>query len=212
MKLDSILTVIPGGAAASHDLTTVATVKQELAIVEATHDDMLARFIAEASGIIEDHCQTIFAAETVSETFRWDEGEVRRNWLRLSRRPIISITSLTEDGETLAASGYEIDAAGGRLRRLSTADANALWLADKVVVVYSAGYALAAMPYAVGRACIEIVKLMWHARTRDPMLRSHDQPGTGRNEWWVGGPPGSGGLPQTVIAQLDLHRSEAAFL
>src|ERR1044071_9207493 len=92
--------------ATSFDLTDIDTVKDELEISGSESDDRLARYITEASRAIATWCNRVFGKETVAETFRNGEG---LECLVLARRPVVSITSIVEDGVTLSSSDYELD-------------------------------------------------------------------------------------------------------
>lgn len=195
--MQSILTVtVP---AASRLLTSLNAIKAELGISNAALDDVLLRHITEASGRIEDYCGRVFAEQTYSELFRG----VYAPQLLTAQTPL-SITSVTEDGVALSASDYEADEAAGIIYRLSF-DERVAWCADKVTVVYDAGYVLAsATPSALESACIALVKAKWFARLRDPLLRSEDVFGVGRNDYWVNG--SGGDMPGDVESMLAAWR------
>jgi hypothetical protein len=155
--------------AASQDLTDLTTVKTELQISGTDHDTFLTSLITEASRAIMAACGQTLGAETVQQT----ERNVCAPLL-LARGPAdtVSITSVVEDGTTLAATDYELD--GFRLYRLSS-DKRVAWSADKVVVTYTRGYSLpASVPVEVERVAIEMIKASYYARARDPGIRSEN--------------------------------------
>lgn len=124
---------------------------------------------------------------------------------------VSQLDALGADTALVLGADYLLDTDAGRLIRLDADGELARWDSRTATVAYRAGYAAA--PADLEGACHELIAGRWHARGRDPMLRSRDQPGgVGRQEWWVGGPPGSGALPQSVMTVLDLYRSAAAIL
>lgn len=152
-------------------LVTLEALKTELQIKVDTNDDYLSALLLRVSEAIETHCNRVFAVETVTEVFRPDPCAKAQEALILGRRPVITITSVTVDGEALSASDYEVDAESGLLYRLSS-DARTTWSGAKITVVYSAGYAT--IPGPVQQGIFELVKLNQAARTRDPALRSEN--------------------------------------
>ncbi len=132
---DSIFTVIT--PAATHDLTTLETVKDELGILNTAQDTRLYRWIAEASGFIKSYCNRTFAEEQVSELWRsaggmgrfhhhhHGDGQTTVGFLQLRRFPVTTIDSVSEDdGTALTSDDYEIDAERGWLWRMSSRPSN----------------------------------------------------------------------------------------
>ncbi len=107
--------------------------------------------------------------ETLTETFRLKSSQES---LVLSRVPIVSITSVVENDETLTASDYEID--GLMLCRLED-DERSTWAAAKIVVVYRAGWAT--VPDDLRLAAMKLAASYWTEETREPGLRSEEIPG-----------------------------------
>lgn len=229
----SILTVVT--PAVTHDLTTLETVKDELNVTDTASDARYTRWIAEASGFVRSYCNRTFASETVSELWRpgtpaWSPdrnwsglyADYNRSWnhaddrshgaLKLRRWPVTAIVSISEDdAAALTTDDYEIDAEMGWVWRLSGQSAGvggvrSGWYASKIVVTYTAGYALLdGLPYGIESACIEVVKHRQFARERDPMLRQQSIPGELEQQWWVPGANESG-VPPTIRAMLDPWR------
>ncbi len=181
-----MLTVIT--PAASHDLTTVAAVKAELALSGSGDDAWLADTITRASATVRRWCNRVFAAETVRETYRLARPVPE---LLLSRLPVVTIASVTVDGSTLASTEYETDTEKGVLYHLDSRRRFLCWSADVIEVEYTAGFTL---PGAVGRtlpedvekAAIALVKAAYFARTRDPLVKSESVEGVGSTAYWVG--------------------------
>lgn len=197
----SILTV--STAASSYNLTDLSAVKTELGITSTTEDDKITSWIQQASAFIARYCGRVFAEETLSEQFRLSREE---SVLQLSRWPVSSITSVTQDTDSaLASTDYELDPDKGQVTRLVSA-LPVTWTAQKIVVVYVAGYELLGdLPYEIERAAILLVKQYRSASTRDPMLKSEEIPGVLSSTFWVGGPPG-GVIPPEIAALLDPYR------
>lgn len=194
-------------AAASIDLTTLATVKAELGITNGTSDADLARFITQMSHAAATYCNRVFAKETVVDYFR-PQNECRStDKLLLSRFPVGTITSVVEDGTTLDAADYEVDPTTGFLWRLSD-DERTSWALAKIVATYAGGYELLdELPNDVERAVIVMVKQAWFAKSQDPMAKAEEVPGVYRIERWVGTAPGEiGAIPAEAEALLDPYR------
>jgi hypothetical protein len=223
---DTILTVTQ--AATSYDLTTLATVKEELNISVGNWDNLLGRYISEVSDRIASYCNRVFAQETVSELFipdrsiasgwgaargeAWDSAwEARilwraRNNLELSRTPVASIVSVVEDSDpAIDSSLYEFDPPTGFLYRLN-GGARTKWTANRTLVTYTGGYVLLnGLPRSIEEAAILMVKSKWFARSRDPLLKSEDVPGVLKQEFWVGS-PSAGDMSDDVTAILSPYR------
>lgn len=192
-------------AASTHDLTVLDTVKQELGITGSESDDVLARLISEQSAVAETYCRRVFAQETLADSFRVWCGTSAP--LILSRRPLVSITSIVEDDTTLTASDYEIDADAGLVWRLDGDDNRMSWLPSKIVITYVAGYELlTTLPRDIERAVLALIKRTHFGLTRDPMAKAEEVAGIGRTEYWVGSVPGSDGIPAEAVALLAPHR------
>lgn len=169
--------------ASSYDLTLLATVKAELGITDRAEDPNLTRWIKQASEAVAKYCNRVFAEETLTETFRLKS---REDGLLLARFPVSAITSVVENDTTLAATDYELasDGGGGVLNRLRY-ERDWQWPIGKVVVVYTAGYALVTdLPYGVERAAILLVNQYRYAATRDPLLRSESTEGAGSSSYF----------------------------
>lgn len=200
--MDSILTVTT--AASSYDLTTLGTVKEELGTVTDASDDLLRRWIAEESANVSRYCNRVFARETVTEVFRFeDEAEV----LRLKRYPVESITSVEEwTGVTLDAAYYECDAASGLLYRTDGYYEREEWESELVTVVYTGGYALLGdLPRPIESAVLRLITRRYTARGRDPYLRAMSAPGLGEQQFWI---PADGGpeIPPDIAGMLASYR------
>jgi uncharacterized phiE125 gp8 family phage protein len=180
----SILTIITPASAANQRLCTLAAVKAELGISGAGEDTALDLLRDSASAAIASWCGRVLAEEVVQQLWRpicWAEV------LILRRRPVTAISSITEDGVAVAAGDRELDADAGMLWRLSS-DARSTWRASKIVASYTAGYrvpdqASPTLPADIQRAAVLTVAAMYHARGRDPSLRSESSEGVASRSW-----------------------------
>jgi hypothetical protein len=118
--------------------------------------------------------------ETLSETFRLKS---RQDSLVLARRPIVSVSSVTEDGTAVDADDYELDAAAGLLYRLS-GDVRTCWPCGKIVVAYAAGWET--VPEDLKLAASKLAAVLWSEGERvDPNLKRDRVDGVGEKEYWV---------------------------
>lgn len=101
--------------------------------------------------------------------------------LVLSRRPIVSVVSVTENDTALATDDYEIEVASGMLRRLSSGT-ETCWPCGKIVVVYTAGWAT--VPDDLKLAASRMAAHLWTEHD-DPYLKRESIPGVIDREWWV---------------------------
>lgn len=171
-----MLTVIV--PATSQALTTLNAVKAELGLSGTGDDAWLADTIARTSATIRRWCGRAFALETVRESFRLP---VSTEVLSLSRWPVVSVVSVTEDGDTLAPGAFETEDDTGFVYRLTGSNSRRDWPAGKIVVEYRAGYVLPGnsdrtLPEDVEAACIALCIRAFHAKGRDPALRSYQNP------------------------------------
>ncbi len=202
---DSLLTIVTPATITA--LTDLASVKLELGVSGSTDDPYLQAQIAQASAAIVSWCGRAFAREVVSEVWRLDAATQP---LSLARYPVVSVSSVTEDGATLAASDYELDAEAGMLWRLAS-DERTDWRARKITVAYTAGYLLPdqqsrTLPHDVQRACVLMVAAQYNARGRDPLLRSEGAQGIGQVSY-LDPRAGMEAMPPQAAALLQPYRS-----
>ena len=192
-------------AAAAKDLTILATFKTRLGITTSTDDALHNTLIHEASAAICKHCRREFARETLLDRYRAPHAT---DVLYLSRRPVAAIDSIVEDGVTLVAADYELDAKVGRLWRLDASGDPIYWTGQRPISVqHQSGWTLLEeLPSDIENACIEMVKFLWYSRSGDPRLRSESIPGLGDIGYALPGASGgmgmTRGLPDTVAGLL----------
>ena len=204
-------------AAANRKLTTLAAVKTELGIADSAQDEALSAMIDQMSAAVESFCNRVFAIDAVTESVRLPQGSFDRpeagvSFLRLSRWPLIGVTSVTEDGTALALTDFEADFSAGTLLRLDGAGRRRRWNAECVVVVYSGGYKLPAdegrtLPFDIELATIEMVRLRYMTKSRDPSLKSINIPGVLQEDYWVGNLSENGAIPPMVAGLLEPTRA-----
>lgn len=159
----------------TNDLTTIETATRELRLDD--HQDNLlglAELIQKASAACAGWCMRPegFGRATVTQTERLT---VSRECIILDRDLNPSITTVVEDGDTLAGSDYEVD--DGRLYRLDD-DERIEWPAVKIVITYEAGYLdggeLDDLPQEIESACLLTLAAMHQARGENPLVRRSD--------------------------------------
>lgn len=197
LPYNSTVSVIAG----SKSMTSLARVKTELDITVDTHNTFLYDAIAQASAAVVSYCRREFAQETLVDSFRIGGGI---GLLQLRRRPIVSVSSIVEDGVTLDSDDYEIIKDNGWLQRLDSDGDPQCWECGKIVVTYVAGWAmLTDLPSDLERVTIDLVKSKWFGRKRDPMVKREDVPGVLLTEYWVDTGQYVRGLPAGIAQRLD---------
>lgn len=102
--------------APSVKLTTVTRVKSELGLTSTSDDALLSDIVDRASDAVESYCHRKFAREVVSETLPGYGGI----HLQLARTPVVTVSSVTQNGSTIASTDYSIaDSDKGWLYRRS---------------------------------------------------------------------------------------------
>ncbi len=141
--------------AASHNLTDLATVKDELSLdaSNTSDDSWLTRAIAQVSRAIARHIKRPVAPEVVQDAFDIQQDPYPYQTpggfaqLQLTRWPVLNVASVVQTlaagvTQTLQAGlDYRVDFKTGQLLRLNPWTGTAtLWEAIPVTVVYTAGY------------------------------------------------------------------------
>jgi hypothetical protein len=198
--MDSILTVI--NPASSYDLVDLDTVKDELGIPpsDISMDAKLQRWISSTSQRLSNICGVVFPEENVSEVFRLlGSGYGYSNYpyhgysygfsgqpyglpIRLRRRPVTLVATVTENTTALLPDAYETDLPGGLIYRL-TSNCRGNWCGSSVNVEYSAGYY--PIPADVQDAALAIIRHKYAASGRDPLLKRFTIENVGSEDYWV---------------------------
>jgi len=210
----STLTVID--PAATHDLTTIETLKAEMEISGATDDAFLGALIRQASDQIRQYTNRTFAQETVKERFdfewlinndeHWSSSLCHP--LRLARAPITDVIEIIDDGNVIVPPDeYDIDAENGLIWRISDG-LRFGWFSTRLEVTYTAGYALlSGLPYDIERAAIDLIKRHYYSRSRDPALRSEQILDVINSSWTAASSASTKfGMPVDIAERLDPHR------
>lgn len=159
-----------------------------LAITDNTQDEKLEALGLRVSAMISAACQVAgdginpptLLMEGCIETLR-HEGCWR--YLYLSRRPIAQVISVEERGVVLTdGDDYEVDAAAGRILRLTSGDPLA-WPEGKIVVSYDAGYE--AIPDDLKAIAAQLAGGYWADDGLDSMEKSLTIPGVIETTRWV---------------------------
>lgn len=200
MAYESLLTVV--SAAASRDLVTLGAAAAECGTDMQSIPD-LGLLVAAASEAIENYTGRRWVSESIRETFRGSGQGVMR--LLLARAPVVTITAVSVDGESLnLATEVECATDAGILYRLDL-DQRVQWGGRTVVVEYVGGYTPpgasgANMPAVLQRVAAKIVAGWYHGQGQDPRLRSRTIEDVGSKSWIdptpedLGLPPGLAGI------------------
>lgn len=150
MTFSAITTVI--SAAANYDLTDLATVKNELSIIQPGNDAWLGRAINQVSKSISSYLKRVMVPEVVQDTFDfqgqpWRHRSVRSlPELQLTRWPILGVVSVVQTNSSGApvtlteGTDFRVNTETGTLLRLNSIGLGSLWEAEPVTVIYMAGY------------------------------------------------------------------------
>ncbi|MCO5071136.1 MAG: hypothetical protein M9944_08020 [Rhizobiaceae bacterium] len=172
-------------AAADISLLTIEELRAACGVSGSDEDAALTALGKRISTAIARQCCIVddgvnpptLLQETCTEIFRWSGCGP----LRLSRRPVTSITSVTVDGTLQDGSTYEIS--GGRNVDRLTDDVLSYWPAGKITVVYVAGFSTA--PHDLKLAATKLATATYAETGRDPNLKREDIPDVREVEYWV---------------------------
>lgn len=213
-------------AAATRDLTLLATVREDFGISTTdASDNFLGRAISRASAAAENYCNRVFAAETVKDEIFIDHGDWPHmivgglDRLQLSRWPIVNVSSLTEDSSTLSVpADFRNDGKNGQLLRLDSDGRLKNWRGN-IVVTYLSGYVLPGqtagdfpgaekLPLDIEDAVGRMVYARFVENRRDPFVRSEIVEGIGRTDYVVQNQNNSdgGAMSADVLDLLNNYR------
>jgi hypothetical protein len=187
--------------AASQDLTTLDAVKAECGITGSADDALLGAMIRRASAACARYCNRPgFGRERVAQTERCSGPVI------LERDLEPQIVSVTAGGAVLAEEDWVLE--GPVVRRPYGSLWATLW-PSPIVVEYWAGFELlATLPEDIEEACLIIVASKWHARGRDPSIRSMTTEGVGQVVFDTGAAAAEGypGIPPEASLRLEPWR------
>ncbi|MBZ9659779.1 hypothetical protein LB523_12055 [Mesorhizobium sp. ESP-6-4] len=181
-------------------LLTVAEARAALGIVGMARDADLTRLIARISAAIFRACKIAsdgtnpptLMSESVTETFRL--SFTGRLPLRLSRRRVTAVESVTLNGTEMDESTYDVDRSPGiisfiEMYRGRPSGASYCLPSDRIVVEYTAGFT--EVPDDLKLAAEIWLRSLWRdayetpSEINDPLVKVVDVPGVERVERWV---------------------------
>lgn len=196
-----MLTVVT--AAATQHLTTLARAKVELGITVSTYDSQITAYISEASDLIAQYCgRDGFGRASYQQTERLTCDQ---DYILLDRDIAPEITAVTVDGVAVDAADYELD--GSFLYKL-TDDERTYWDAGKTIIEYDAGFELLGdLPYALERACLDLVVNLYRGAGRDSAVRMDSVEGVGSTAYFdVRSNAGAMPLSDDRLRALDRYK------
>jgi hypothetical protein len=190
-------------AASDRSLLTIAELRAAVGVTDSSLDAALMTLGARVEQIISRACglaadgtnPPTLLRETCRDAFRL--RKTLRAPLRLSRRPVTSITSVTIDDETLDTDEFEVNPATGLLVRLCD-DREIEWPCGTVTAGYVAGYAT--VPDDLKEAASKLTAALYTTTGENTNLRRVDIPGVEEREYWV--PPSDDPLVTREINEL----------
>jgi hypothetical protein len=207
------------------NLCLLTNVKDDWQITDTLADTFLTRMIKSVSEAAMLYCNRVFGAESVEDTFRFSSASnpvpisSPREPLKLTRKPIVSITSVTEGGIALVNGvDYYIDQALSLLFRTNADGTDRVWAASPIVVNYVGGYKLPGqtanvtnaqdLPIGLQDAASRMAYARFVDRNRDPLIKSSIAVGIGSTEYFAD--TGGGNISTDVLDVLNQYR-ELAF-
>jgi hypothetical protein len=188
----------PTGAVIDRD----TTVKTYLGITGTSEDTLLDLYISSAVAEAERYCDRFFLQRTVVEQL-FEENASRT--IVLMHKPLASLTSIVdESGQTVSSSDYLVDLPGG----IVTMKYPGVTLSGDLTVSYVAGWLAASIPSGIALGCLDLIKQMRNAKSRndDAVIRQSPDIGSVTYKGAVPGvsATGPGGLPD-MPASVQRH-------
>lgn len=175
------------------------------AVVSETDPVKLDALNARISALITKACKVASVGatpptlrlESVADTYRLKASQ---ETLVLSRRPVVSFTSVAEAGTALVeGTDYECDKSAGLLYRLSS-DARSCWAGGLIVVSYSAGWQT--VPHDLRELACKLATMIASESGQDASLGSMEIPGV-ISETYRFGRPDDPLIPAEVLEGLQ---------
>jgi hypothetical protein len=190
----AITVTIPPG---STKLIALSDLKAILSITDSANDTLLGNIIQRGSDAIARFCNRVFAQRTVIKTLPGSGGQL----LKLKFPPIVTLTSIALDGETVDPDTYALTEPEAGI-----VFCESYWAYTghkySYAAAYSHGYNLSDMsgtdtlPHDIQQAALELCKSVRLAQQRDPSVTMESVPdvytvqyGQGRNGAVVGAIP-----------------------
>jgi len=213
----SITVTVP---AVDRNLLTIAQLRAIAGVTDSSQDTTLTALgvvvseaIVNACGVARDGAvPPTLMKESILQTTRLGRGRDGNMAsdtrplcrLILSRRPILSVTSVTEDGVVLDPSFYERRDGQGILIRLNASDDEIPWRGRKIVIAYDAGHAT--VPAGLVLAAQQYAQILFWQAGRDPrkQLQVSEAPdlGMSRSQWFHDAHEGAA-IPRSIMDLLD---------
>lgn len=140
-------------------LVTLADMKTFLGITSNTYDTFLTEQISLVSEAIEAYCRRSFNVATYQQTYYKSDYPPGPNILTY-HYPVKTLTSIVEDGVTLASTEYRVNKPTGIITRKNYCN---FFIADETVVTYDAGYDL--LPEPIKSVVYSIVQERYNKKT-----------------------------------------------
>ena len=179
-------------AASPTGIVSLADAKDHLNITSTTGDEELRRFIGVASAACENYTGRTWRRTTYTETL--DGGSAA---VVLAHPPVLSVTTVTENGATVAASGYSVSTTGV-VARVSGYGLTSWYPGYRnVSVTYVAGAAV--VPDSITHGVLEMVRHLWSSQRGASLPLSV----SASDEW---SPADSFSIPRRVQELWEPHR------
>lgn len=140
-------------------IVSLADAKAQLLIptTDITRDDQVRHMLAVATSHAERYCNASFRRQSFTKTFNGGTATLSLT------APVLSVTTVVEDGTTLTADDYDLDPVSGLLWR-GDMGSGQTWAhgAGIVTVTWSAGYANPPLP--VQQGVLELLSHLWESR------------------------------------------------
>lgn len=207
MSFRAISTVVT--AATSYDLTTLAIVKDELAVTTGASDATLQRYLTWASLALAQEVNRVFPVETVKDEIWPDRpgSPISGGFeaLQLSRWPVVSVASITEDGTALVdGTDFRTDNAKGQVYRLDDSGRLRRWPTCPIVATFNGGYS--PIPGDLADAVTRMTRNRFRAKGRDSALMSEEIPGVRSSRWWIATGNEAGNVPPDIADLISSYR------
>lgn len=183
--------------AAAPPLVSLADARTHLGLSQTTNDDQLAGYLQTASRLAEDYTGKAWRRTAITKTF---DGRSRTT-LRL-RTPVISVTSVVEDGVTLGSTYYALDAPRGLLYRSGYGWSS--YTPQNVTVTYVAGPSDGLVPESIRHGVLEMVRHLWETQRGRAGMPARG----GDSEW---SPDQGFSVPRRVQELWDHERPPLAY-
>jgi Phage gp6-like head-tail connector protein len=193
-------------------LIALADLKAVLGITDSASDALLGNIIQRGSDAIARVCNRVFAQRTIIEALPGAGGQL----LKLKFAPIVTLTSIALDGETVESDSYTLTEpdAGIVIREAGWAYTDHQY---SYAATYVHGYNLPDMsgadtlPHDIQQAALELCKGVWLARQRDSSVTMESVPdvytvqyGQGKNGVAVGAIPPN--VQELLLPYKEFHR------